>query len=270
MAVNKVEINGETALDLTADTVTPESLLAGVTAHNAAGESIVGVSSGGGEQLIVTFTYDSTTKTYSSDKTLSEIKAAYTNKVDIIAYDDIFRYYLARVTASDATFVSWNAYISNPTYIRILCLTRLDVTSGGFACITPDADVDLDSRCAHSVGAVPGTCWYLLPNTNGGYNISDKPDTLSVLSLLRWGPLFSQPDKYHLCVLYQGKIYEKASLTAVNDAEPLHGKFVCMGYETTGVICRVLSVDASGILSGTASVAVSEEIFDVTTTKRTE
>ncbi len=45
MAVNKVEINGATALDLTQDTVTPESLLEGVTAHNAAGETIVGTHS---------------------------------------------------------------------------------------------------------------------------------------------------------------------------------------------------------------------------------
>ena len=42
MAVNKVEIDGETKLDLTADTVTPETLLKGATAHNAAGEAIVG------------------------------------------------------------------------------------------------------------------------------------------------------------------------------------------------------------------------------------
>lgn len=42
MAVNKVEVNGETKLDLTQDTVTPENLLSGVTAHNAAGEPIVG------------------------------------------------------------------------------------------------------------------------------------------------------------------------------------------------------------------------------------
>lgn len=42
MAVNKVEINGETKLDLTQDTVTPETLLSGVTAHNAAGEQIIG------------------------------------------------------------------------------------------------------------------------------------------------------------------------------------------------------------------------------------
>lgn len=42
MAVNKVEVNGETKLDLTRDTVTPENLLSGATAHNAAGEQING------------------------------------------------------------------------------------------------------------------------------------------------------------------------------------------------------------------------------------
>lgn len=43
MAVNKVAINGEVKLDLTADSVTPETLLKGATAHNAAGELITGV-----------------------------------------------------------------------------------------------------------------------------------------------------------------------------------------------------------------------------------
>lgn len=42
MAVNKVSINGTTVFDLTADTVTPETLSVGVTAHNAAGELITG------------------------------------------------------------------------------------------------------------------------------------------------------------------------------------------------------------------------------------
>lgn len=42
MAVNKVEVNGETVLDLSQDSVTPEQLAQGVTAHNAAGEQIVG------------------------------------------------------------------------------------------------------------------------------------------------------------------------------------------------------------------------------------
>ena len=42
MAVNKVEINGEVKLDLTQDTVTPQTLLKGATAHSAAGDKIDG------------------------------------------------------------------------------------------------------------------------------------------------------------------------------------------------------------------------------------
>lgn len=48
MAVNKVCINGETILDLSGDSVTPETLLAGATAHNAAGAQIVGTANPGG------------------------------------------------------------------------------------------------------------------------------------------------------------------------------------------------------------------------------
>lgn len=48
MAVNKVCINGETVLDLSGDSVTPETLLAGATAHNAAGVQIVGTANPGG------------------------------------------------------------------------------------------------------------------------------------------------------------------------------------------------------------------------------
>lgn len=44
MAVNKVEVGGEVKLDLTQDTVTPETLLSGVTAHNAAGERLTGTA----------------------------------------------------------------------------------------------------------------------------------------------------------------------------------------------------------------------------------
>lgn len=45
MAVNKIVYNQDTLLDLTQDTVAPESLLAGKTAHNAAGEKIIGTYS---------------------------------------------------------------------------------------------------------------------------------------------------------------------------------------------------------------------------------
>ena len=40
MGVNKVEVNGSTILDLTEDNVTPQTLLVGVIAHDAAGERL--------------------------------------------------------------------------------------------------------------------------------------------------------------------------------------------------------------------------------------
>lgn len=42
MAINKVEYNGKTLIDLTNDTVTDNTLIAGITAHAADGERIVG------------------------------------------------------------------------------------------------------------------------------------------------------------------------------------------------------------------------------------
>ncbi len=49
MANNKVQLSdGTVLLDLTGDTVTPETLMAGVTAHNAAGNPIVGAATAGG------------------------------------------------------------------------------------------------------------------------------------------------------------------------------------------------------------------------------
>lgn len=47
MSVNKVELkNGETLIDISGDTVRPEFLRQGYTAHNAAGEQITGSLSG--------------------------------------------------------------------------------------------------------------------------------------------------------------------------------------------------------------------------------
>ena len=48
--VNKVVLGNETLLDLTADTVTPQTLYLGATAHDASGAAIVGTMSGGGTE----------------------------------------------------------------------------------------------------------------------------------------------------------------------------------------------------------------------------
>lgn len=53
--VNKVTYNGEVLIDLTKDTITPETLKAGVTAHAADGTSITGtaVLTVTGETLVI-------------------------------------------------------------------------------------------------------------------------------------------------------------------------------------------------------------------------
>ena len=65
MAVNKVEINTEngkqTLIDLTQDSVTPETLAQGVTAHDKSGTKITGTAKvGTSEEWIFTLEDDST------------------------------------------------------------------------------------------------------------------------------------------------------------------------------------------------------------------
>lgn len=45
MAVNKVVVGSTTKLDLTSDTVTEDTLMSGVTAHDAGGNKITGILS---------------------------------------------------------------------------------------------------------------------------------------------------------------------------------------------------------------------------------
>lgn len=44
MAVNKVVVANEVKLDLTADSITPEKLVKGVTAHDRTGAPIIGTA----------------------------------------------------------------------------------------------------------------------------------------------------------------------------------------------------------------------------------
>lgn len=77
MAVNKVEYAKQTLIDLTSDTVTPEQLISGVTAHNAAGVKVTGTfdtdkyleKTGDASNTTVAFTASTTeTKIASGDK----------------------------------------------------------------------------------------------------------------------------------------------------------------------------------------------------------
>ena len=71
MAVNKVEINGVVKLDLTQDTVTPQNLLQGTTAHDASGTRIIGTMPIVQLQLIVTVSAGATVTATNGAKTIT-------------------------------------------------------------------------------------------------------------------------------------------------------------------------------------------------------
>ena len=61
MAFSKIILNGTTLIDLTSDTVATDNLISPNTAHNNAGEAIVGSASGGGSITIDSLTVTPTT-----------------------------------------------------------------------------------------------------------------------------------------------------------------------------------------------------------------
>lgn len=92
MAVNKVEVNGETVLDLTNDTVSEDSLLDGTTAHDKAGNPIEGkvklssVSIKDNEDGGIDISVDEQKKTVASQESVSQIKGNLANKVSKTDY----------------------------------------------------------------------------------------------------------------------------------------------------------------------------------------
>ena len=76
MAVNKVEVNGKSVLDLTGDTVTKNTLMKGATAHNAAGERIVGEYEAP-DYTVFYIDLEGNYPNYTCPVAMADIKAAY-------------------------------------------------------------------------------------------------------------------------------------------------------------------------------------------------
>ena len=183
MAVNKVDVNGSTVLDLTNDSVTPETLTLGATAHNAAGEQITGtyeapvtsvneqtgdvvvtVESIGAQQKLYNLTLDTpivenqtinpnSTYTFSSPITLNEydiywidVQTVYEGKVQ-----NRYQLLSRAVNGDSGITVQWMGYI-------ILDTTgvTLEISSSGTYIITIAKVLDykrpVDSTIAYQEG----------------------------------------------------------------------------------------------------------------------
>lgn len=84
MAISKIILNGVTQMDLTADTVAANNLIAPNTAHGADGEAVVGTASSGGASNVVTGTFKGTTTGAAMDVNLAYTGNGY--PVAIIIY----------------------------------------------------------------------------------------------------------------------------------------------------------------------------------------
>lgn len=127
MAVNKVIYGGKTVIDLTADTVTSDTLAKGTTAHNAKGEQITGTmeSGGGGGGATIA------TKTVSvSGVTVSSIYATtYTNGA--ITYQKVSSKQVANAISNSIIVVqARGTNTSGLALTNATLITTAPVTSG--------------------------------------------------------------------------------------------------------------------------------------------
>lgn len=99
MGISKVDYNGETLIDISGDTVTPDTLAEGATAHNANGEQITGTAvfssgdnSGGntGGAFKVNCEIDiATMSAINPDKSLTQINTAFEQGKVVLLYLDV-------------------------------------------------------------------------------------------------------------------------------------------------------------------------------------
>ena len=84
MAYNKIVLKGQTLIDLTSDTVTPDTLAVGATAHDKTGAPIVGTMSGGGGGTGANTKYGATIDTFLGDVNANGVLQAPTAQTDLV------------------------------------------------------------------------------------------------------------------------------------------------------------------------------------------
>lgn len=129
MGVSKVNFGGDTLIDLTNDSVDAASLLKGTTAHNAAGEQVVGTLDVKGTFYVTVTQGDGNSAT--ADKTPAEVYAAYAAGYAVYALvklrDHDFPYILPLLfSANDSVdiglgFAAMGAYgpTERPQYVSV-------------------------------------------------------------------------------------------------------------------------------------------------------
>ena len=110
MGVNKVEFGGNTLIDLTNDTVTPETLLEGEVAHNAAGEQIVGSLNLDNYQTKTDEALETNDKTVAG--AINEVNRKGFDKISYISAESTY----GSLAATDGIYIGANIDIVDSSY----------------------------------------------------------------------------------------------------------------------------------------------------------
>lgn len=103
MKANKVILNGETVIDLTADTVTADKLLVGETAHDKSGNQIVGTLVAGGGGAVTLFTPSISLQSVTSVLTITDDNGGFVQGYNIYSNDNL----ITVLTSKTATLTDY-------------------------------------------------------------------------------------------------------------------------------------------------------------------
>lgn len=135
MAVNKVVYSGQTLVDLTADSVTADTLMEGVTAHDASGEEIVGTLPLSGLIYIINL------NSGAADRTQKEIDAAYASGRPLLVRQNGKQYFLQSYDA-DSGYCFLN--VCKPITSDDMVIELLYYHGGKWTSYTPEKATETD------------------------------------------------------------------------------------------------------------------------------
>lgn len=210
MGVNKVDLsNGETIIDLTSDSVSPETLAEGETAHNSQGEIITGTMSRGGDMFKSTYDTDNNGKVDNadnSDKLGGQLPSYYAKASDIPSLEGYAK--TSDIPSLDG-YAKTSDIPSIPTKVSAFqndagYLTQhQDLSAYAKKTELPTALSQLSQDSTHRIVTdTEKATWNAKSNFSGNYNdLSNKPTIPTVPSSLPAnGGNADTVDSYHIVV----------------------------------------------------------------------
>lgn len=146
MANNKVEAFGQTLIDLTEDKVTPDTLAKGVTAHNAAGDKIIGTMEG--QVVDILSTKEELEANTEAGKVVDAlvVKGMY-NSLGGLNFgkdgDGNYGYY-----GADGSLIPFKG---NPKYVACAFSTLINTSNGEYGCVLFNNIRNIVTRSTYSV-----------------------------------------------------------------------------------------------------------------------